>query len=151
MGKKYSDDISFNNDTEITMTIEGDLTKLFEVPKKEDNLEELKNACETVTEAIKTINRIITETVSAQTSDSEAPENKDPETADLKAACGVVELHNKCFTSPTEFCYDRACKECEYYQDPDVVHKAVNQLLDHAKKSLGDGETKWSIKETQEA
>lgn len=146
MGKKYSDDISFNNDTEITMTIEGDFTKLFEVlgievPKKEDNLEELKNACETVTDAIKTINRIITETISAQTNDSEAPENKDPEIADLKAACDVVERHNKCFTSPTEFCYGRACKECKYYQDPDVVHKAVNQLLDHAKKSLGDGET----------
>lgn len=145
MGKKYSDDISFNNDTEITMTIEGDFTKLFEVldievPKKEDNLEELKNACETVTEAMKTINRIITETVSAQTSEAEAPENKDPETAELKAACDVVERHNKCFTSQIEFCRSRACKYCEYHDDAEVVHKAVNQLLDHTKKSLNCGD-----------
>lgn len=145
MTKEYPDDISFNDATEITMTIEGDFTKLFqvlgiEVPKKENNLEELKNACETVTEAIKTINRIITETVSAQTDEAEAPENKDTETVDLKEACDVVERHNKCFTSPTEFCCARVCKECEYYQDGEVVHKAVNQLLDHAKKSLNCGD-----------
>lgn len=65
---------------------------------------------------------------------------KDQEFSDLKAACNVVERHNYCFTSPTEFCCARACKECEYYQDAEVIHKAVNHLLDHTKKSLKDGE-----------
>lgn len=145
MCKKYSDNICLNDGTVLTMTVDGDFGKLFEVlgvevHKKEDDLEELKNACETVTEAIKTINRIITETVSAQTGEAEAPENKDPENAELEEACNVVERHNYCFTSPTEFCCARACKECEYYQDDEVIHKAVNHLLDHTKKSLKDGE-----------
>lgn len=145
MGKKYSDDIRLGEGAGFTMTAEGDFSKLFdvlgvEVPKKENTLEELKDACKTVTDAIKTINRIITETISAQTSEAEAPENKDPEIADLKAACDVVERHNKCFTSPTEFCRSRACKVCEYHEDVEVVRKAVNQLLDHTKKSLNGGE-----------
>lgn len=147
MSKEYSDNIRLNDGAEFTMTVEGDFSKLFEVlgievPKKENTLEELKDACETVTDAIKTINRIITETISAQTSDSEAPEKKDQETADLKAACDIVERHNLCYNSPSNvcFCFAKSCKECVYYQDPNIVYKAVVRLLDHAKKTMEDRE-----------
>lgn len=172
MFKDYPDDISFKDATEFTMTVEGDFSKLYEilgidVPKKDDNLEELKNACETATDAIKTINRIMSETISAQASEAYdfssatskksvkewenilgikhsllntpfTSENKDQEYAELKKACDIVERHNLCYNSPSDVCFAKSCKECNHYQDPNVVYKAVVQLLEHAKKSLND-------------
>lgn len=160
MGEEYSDGISFNNDTEITMTIKGDFTKLFEVlgievPKKKLYTDELKEACDAVVENLKSINRIMDKVMTESVCRTplvirvrkEDIKNEDvlrqigeQETADLKAACDVVERHNKCFTSPTEFCRSRACKVCEYHEDVEVVRKAVNQLLDHTKKSLNCGD-----------
>jgi hypothetical protein len=146
MCKDYPDDIYLNDGTVLTITVDGDIDKLFEVlgievVKKDDALEELKDACETVTDAIKTINRIITETISVQTGEPETHDVKDPETTDLKAACDVIERYNTCYNAPTaaclnENCIDRSCSECKYHTDPDTVQKAVDVLLDHAKKSL---------------
>lgn len=160
MGEKYSDNIRLNDGTAFTMTVEGDFSKLYEalgieVPKKNLYTDELKEACDTVVDNLKNINRIMDQIMTEAVCKSPLVirvrkediknedvlrQNGEQETAELKAACDVVERHNKCFTSQIEFCRSRACKDCEYHDDVEVVHKAVNQLLDHTKKSLNCGD-----------
>lgn len=103
LAKGVYDGMHFNDDTEITMTVEGDFSNLFDMLGTEEP-------------------------------------KKDQETADLKEACDIVERHNLCYNSPRDVCFAKSCKECNHYQDPNVVYKAVVQLLDHAKKSLNGGE-----------
>lgn len=65
---------------------------------------------------------------------------KDQETANLKEACAIIEHNEACFNAPSEVCWGKTCKACEHYINPDITHRAINQLLDHAKKSLENTE-----------
>ena len=99
-----------------------------------DSMDALSEGLKSFNQAFRVkIEEIKNEDILAQINEQEA---KDQETANLKEACAIVEHDIACHNSLMRECWGRSCKECEHYIDPDITHRAINQLLDHAKKSL---------------